>query len=445
MWEPVAAAARGQRSDYAIDAVPLSEEGGQAVVYGARHKASGVRVAFKRLRSKTADARARMRREIEVGQRLAGHRHVMPVLDGSPEHDWLVMPLAAANAVDRRERLASRPDALRRFVESVANGIGAAHAEGWVHRDVTPANILRLSDGERGRWVVADWGLGRGPRGHTTSPGRTRVGVEYGTRGFAAPELAVDAHAATPAADVWSLGQLVGWVLKGSLPQPNVPLLPDAGPWRAIVRAATRLEPARRPQSAQAFLDLVNEELDSPSEDLFTQAENLAAKAEAGDLRAGVELFSLCDRNRSNHALHIDELPKLNERAIRHAVANSPDAVMAVMGAMAEHVEGDWGDRAFKWADHVVHLLFRVAKAAADGGEVGVLEEASEALFAWDARWDQWAPQAAIEAWLRSLRGDAARIVAAALRHHPDSGPHFHQIADDPRADVRIRAIVRSG
>lgn len=441
----MAAAARGERSDYALEPRPLNDEGGQAVVFRARHKGTDAQVAFKRVRAKTREGLSRMRHEIEIGRKLAEHRCVMPVLDASPSSDWFVMPLAVASAVDRRARLAADHGVLRRFVESVARGVGAGHAKGWVHRDIKPANILRLSDGDKGRWVVADWGLGRGPRGQTTSPGRTRVGEAYGTRGFAAPELAVDAHGATAAADVWSLGQLVGWVVTGKMPLPNLPLLPDAGPWRGIVRVSTDHDPARRPQSAQAFLDLVAEELSGPLDDLFVQAAELINEANGGAASAAAELFRLCDRHNGNHALLIDELPKLRDGAIPRAVADQPGAVRAVMVSMADHLDGDWGDRPFKWADDVIALLFGVAKAAAAAQEVAVLEEALEALFAWDERWDQRAPQPAIRAWLRGLRGDMAHIAAAALRRHPDAAAHFREVADDGRADVRIRAAVRAG
>lgn len=444
-WHSVAASTRGERSDYALDPKPLNDEGGQAVVFRARHKDTGVYVAFKRVRAKTRVALSRMRHEIEIGRKLTGDRHVMPVLDASADDDWFVMPLAVARATDRRMQLADDDDVLRRFVESVARGVAAGHAEGWVHRDIKPANILRLSDGKHGRWVVADWGLGRGPRGNTTSPGRTRVGEQYGTRGFAAPELAVDAHAATPAADVWSLGQLIGWVVTGSMPLPNVPLVPQAGMWRGLVRAATHHDPARRPQSAQEFLDLVAAETVRPPHDPFVRSSELIAKANAGDAEAAVELFRLCDQHGSNLALHLDELPRLGDDAVRNAVARQPATVTAVMVAMADHVNGDWGNRAYKWADDVIMLLFRVARAAAAAEEVALLGEAVEALFAWDAHWDQWTPQPAIRAWLRGLRGDVAHVAADALRRHPDAAAHFREVAEDGSADVRIRAAVRAG
>ncbi|MFJ8436156.1 Arm DNA-binding domain-containing protein [Kitasatospora sp. NPDC094019] len=56
--------------------------------------------------------------------------------------------------------------------------------------------------------------------------------------GFAPPGLSVDAHQAGPPADVFSLGQLIGWVLTGEAPSPNIPLAPVAGSWRGDLGTA---------------------------------------------------------------------------------------------------------------------------------------------------------------------------------------------------------------
>ncbi|HEX9969403.1 MAG TPA: hypothetical protein VGB03_04625, partial [Acidimicrobiales bacterium] len=314
---------------------------------------------------------------------------------------------------------------------------------GIVHRDIKPANILLLGTGTGRRWVVADWGLGRRPRGDTTSPGRTRVGVEYGTRGFAAPELAEDAHEATFAADVYSLGQVVGWALTGRWPHANVPLVPESGPWRGVVREATQLDPSKRPASANALLARVAEELDAPSGDVYSQAEALVATARAGEEAAGVRLFRLCDAHRESFGLHVDLLPRLPEDAIRRAVAAAPDVVRGPVAALAEHLDGEWGDRNYDRAARVVGLLHRIARAAGAHGNLALLDEAADALFAWDSHWDQWGPQADIRTWLGTLSGDVARVVAGALRRHPDARGHFSEVADDFGADVLIRAAVR--
>lgn len=444
-WDAVRTAARGERTDYALDHVPLDATGGQGTVFAARHKATDTGVAFKRVRSGTPASLARMNREIAIGRAFEGEKYVMPVLDADPVGRWFVMPLAKGNAIDDRDRLARESERLRRLVTSVANGLRPAHERGWIHRDVKPANVLRLRTDSGNRWVVADWGLVRRPRGQTSEPNRTRTGRLYGTEGFAAPELSVDAHNATPAADIYSIGQLIGWALTRSDPQANVPLLPAAGPWRVVVGEATRLEPARRPQTVDDLLALVADELDEPEEDAFALAERLASDAQSGDPSAGARLFELCHSQGSgSHDVHVDVLPHLPSSAVRVAVRDVPEAVLAAVRTLQDPRDIEWGDRSFKWADQVILLLLHIAEAAADAATLELLAEAGEALFAWDGRWDQWDPQPRIRRWLSSLTDDTARVVARALRRHPDSARHFRDVADNRNADPRIRAAVRS-
>lgn len=213
--------ARGQRDDYALDPKPIGR-GGQAEVFGATHKPSGTRVAFKRLRNRTEESLARMRREVEICQELDDIPHVMPVLDVSVDGEWFVMALAGGNLEGLRRGL-RLPEELVGMLEQLLEAVDRAHAEGYVHRDIKPANVLLLAPGS---WVLADWGIVRRPRGLTSVDGRTIVGRSYGKVGFAAPELATDAHAAGPASDIYSIGQLIGWVVTGR--NPSGGQLPDS-------------------------------------------------------------------------------------------------------------------------------------------------------------------------------------------------------------------------
>lgn len=61
----------------------------------------------------------------------------------------------------------------------------------------------------------------------------------------------------------------------------------------------------------------------------------------------------------------------------------------------------------------------------------------------WDGSWDQWCPQNKIGPWLRSLNGDAASIVASALRDHADSARHFGGLVNNRTVDTRLRQAVR--
>jgi serine/threonine-protein kinase len=138
-------------------------------------------------------------------------------------------------------------------VLAVCSALETAHGVGWLHRDLKPANILSID----GRWTVADWGLGRRPLGDTTFTGRTTAGAFLGTYGFAAPEQATDAHNATPSADLYSLGQIIGWARTGEIPKDGTPLLPTAEPWRSVVAAVTVRDAAARPQNAHEFRELM--------------------------------------------------------------------------------------------------------------------------------------------------------------------------------------------
>ena len=431
--------ARGQRTDYALDAAPIGQ-GGQADVFRATHKPTGRVVAFKRLTSSSDDAKARLRREGEIGTNLF-HPNVMPVLDVSADATWLTMPLATTNLEDARTLYASDPSALADLVEAVCAGLHAAHDQGYVHRDIKPSNILNLGD----RWVVSDWGLVRRARGETTHAGRTRIGQAYGTEGFAAPELSIDAHAAEATADIYSVGQMIGWLVTGELPLANVPRLPASGPWRTIVRAATQLEPVRRPNTMAAFLELVALELQEPPPLQGVQrAIELLGRIAGGDPAARIELIDLAVRVPDDYEIHVDALPRLREPDVVAAVSHDPSLALEVVTSYRAHLDGDWGMRSFDWANDVIRLIFRFADSAAELEQWSLLETSVDILLDWDAKWDRWGAQRTIRPWLSSLRGDAARIVAHALRQQPAAAVHFADVVEDRGVDPRVMAAIQA-
>lgn len=158
-------------------------------------------VALKKSRP-AADCLERMRREIEV-QRWLVHGNVMQILDWSEDGSWFVMPIASGNLGEMHELEPVTGAALLRLVEDVGAALAAAHRRGLVHRDLTPGNILWLRD----RWVVADWGFVKVSDGQQRMK-LTRTGV--GTECFTAPEVYRDGSTATPGADVYGLGRIVG-------------------------------------------------------------------------------------------------------------------------------------------------------------------------------------------------------------------------------------------
>ncbi|MER6475791.1 serine/threonine-protein kinase [Streptomyces filamentosus] len=100
-----------------------------------------------------------------------------------------------------------------RMAKDVARGLGAAHAKKVVHRDLSPNNIRRLSNGS---YKVMDFGFAR----HTLRSGLTIAG-QPGTPGFASPEhLHTFSGAPTAASDVFCVGILMYAALAGVLPIP---------------------------------------------------------------------------------------------------------------------------------------------------------------------------------------------------------------------------------
>jgi serine/threonine-protein kinase len=254
-WAAVRWLKRGTKADYERDQEPLAE-GGQGAVYGGVHKHARIPVAVKQLRYGDEDSLHRMGREISIGHLYGEHPNVMPVLDSDPDGRWFVMPLANGSAASHAKRLQGDTRALRDLVTAVCEGLRRPHADDRIHRDIKPANVLLL----HGKWVVADWGLGRQPRGETSVPRRTRTGTGFGSEGFAAPELSSgNPHNVTASADIYSIGRLIAAIVTGERPEQNLPLLPARGPWRAVVAEATHHKPTDRPQDVDEFLRLLKD------------------------------------------------------------------------------------------------------------------------------------------------------------------------------------------
>jgi eukaryotic-like serine/threonine-protein kinase len=117
---------------------------------------------------------------------------------------------------------------LRRVVAALASAcqaVAAAHAEGVVHRDLKPDNVMI---GAFGEVRVMDWGLardlgaGEGPLSSGDAPAgaHSAVGRVVGTPAFMAPEQA-RGEAIGPTADVYSLGALLYAILTGRSPFPG--------------------------------------------------------------------------------------------------------------------------------------------------------------------------------------------------------------------------------
>ena len=213
---------------------------------------------------------ARFNREVLLSARLQ-HPHIVPVLtagevEGLP---YYVMPFVTGKTL--RERIAAGPMSITESVgilSDVAKALGYAHAEGVVHRDIKPDNIL-LSGGAA---AVADFGIAKAlssARQQTPHESLTLLGTSLGTPAYMAPEQVAGDPNTDHRADIYSLGCVAYEMLSGQSPfagkspqqmlAAHVMALPTAiGEHRegvplglaTLVMQCLEKEPARRPQSA---------------------------------------------------------------------------------------------------------------------------------------------------------------------------------------------------
>jgi serine/threonine protein kinase len=220
------------------------DSGGYAQVSLVRRRRTGEELALKVL-EKTS-ARDRFRREIEE-QKRAQHPNVMPIRDYG--HDWYAMPLAIGTLKNLAGELSD--DERVQMARDVALGLAHAHKLKLVHRDVSPNNIMRLTDDDGTRWVIADFGFVRRPPGQTTGPS---THGPVGTAGFAAPEVFIlGAHQADARADIYSLGRVLGYALTGYWPLAEEQIGGIPAEWVEIIEFLTCRAVSDRLQSLDEF------------------------------------------------------------------------------------------------------------------------------------------------------------------------------------------------
>ncbi len=183
--------------------------GGMGVVYEAEDTELHRRVAIKVLASElaSADSVERMRAEARTIARLE-HPGIVPLHDLGILPDgriWYAMKLVRGRRLDE---LDAQPLELLRVFQRICESVAFAHANGVVHCDLKPENVML---GDFGEVLVMDWGVAREIG--------SAAGVIAGTRGFMAPEqengIAIDA-----AADVFALGAMLRALLPVKLPKP---------------------------------------------------------------------------------------------------------------------------------------------------------------------------------------------------------------------------------
>jgi serine/threonine protein kinase len=191
--------------------------GGMGEVFRAEDRDLGRIVAIKVLGDHYADSdaiRGRFTREARAVARLSNAPSTVTIFDVGDHNGrpYIVMEyLPGGSLADRLEREGAQPVGRSlAWLAQAAAALDAAHANGIVHRDVKPANLL-LDDDDRVK--VADFGVASA----ADLGSFTEAGTVVGTAGYLAPEQA-RGERATPASDRYALAVLAFELLTGKRP-----------------------------------------------------------------------------------------------------------------------------------------------------------------------------------------------------------------------------------
>ena len=245
--------------------------GGMATVYLAVQMSLEREVALKVMNPALVSDPNFSRRFLTEARTLASlsHPNIVAVYDvgvsESQLHYFSMQHLPGGDFAKRIKLGATQAEVLR-VLAGVAKALGFAHARGFVHRDVSPANVLfDASDGA----ILTDFGIARAV---TRTSRLTNAGVSVGTSHYMSPEQArggnVDARS-----DIYSLGAVAFEALTGKPPYDGedgfaiayahvfepIPRLPATlAHWQALIDQALAKHPNERFVDLDGFLNALD-------------------------------------------------------------------------------------------------------------------------------------------------------------------------------------------
>jgi serine/threonine-protein kinase len=273
--------------------------GDTSSVYAAVHLNNGGQAAVKLLHpslKERADVVARFQREGWYTNQLK-HPAAVRVLDDDRDEEgvpFLVMELLSGETLDHyvggRRRLPFAK--LVRVADTLLDLLAKAHAEGMLHRDVNPSNLMLTDAGEV---KVLDFGVAKSP--DRVDAVNTQTGVGFGNPSYVAPEQArgrwelVDART-----DLWAVGATLYALLRGEKPRH-----PKKGNEELLAAMTEPLPPLAQvapgvPAGVCAVIDrAVSLEMDQRFPDAIAMRSALSlavanARGEAGPTRDQVEI-----------------------------------------------------------------------------------------------------------------------------------------------------------
>jgi len=306
--KPAAAPEKATKKFGQYEILRVLSEKDRARVFKARDTMMNRIVVLKVLpRSMTSDPQwaERFRREIILAGKL-NHPNIATVygageVDGNPL--MAIEFIEGMSLGERLEREGNLPEKVAwRTAREVAKGLAFAAANGVVHRDIKPDNILCSDDG---RIKIIDMGLSKADN---DTSGLTLEGTTVGTPFYISPEQARGTRDLDSRTDLYSLGCTVFHMLTGSVPffheeftevmfrQAQAPrpdpreILPEISEGSALlVLRMMSIKPEDRQQSFEELIeeiDLILPTLPEPYADVRPVAQVASTDAELNDRRS---------------------------------------------------------------------------------------------------------------------------------------------------------------
>ena len=267
----------------------LLGRGGMGAVYKATQTNMGRAVAIKLLLKEFAnhtDVAKRFLREARTISQLS-HVNTITVHDFGQTADgqlFIVMEhLTGRPLTDRIEEGPMPADEALRIVRQTAAALSEAHDKGIVHRDIKPDNIfLAELGGEVDEVKVLDFGIAKLLDTDEEVTQLTKAGFSVGTPSYMSPEQAQAQAEITHASDLYALGCILFECVAGRPPfvadsavgvlmahctatPPTIqqirPELRPGAAVEALTAALLEKDPSRRPETAQAVVDRIDEVL----------------------------------------------------------------------------------------------------------------------------------------------------------------------------------------